>query len=106
MSSRLRRIHGALYDGRPVGSFSHVASFSFFANKIITTGEGGIYASQTLRRSPRACALRDHGMRPETLLARRCRLNFRMTNLQADIGCAQLERMHEFLAERRRAHAI
>ena len=99
--------HGALYDGRPVGSFSDVASFSFFANKIITTGEGGMCLTNDPAIAARLRVLRDHGMRPERRYWHEdVGFNFRMTNLQAAIGCAQLERMDAFIAERRRAHAV
>jgi perosamine synthetase len=97
--------HGAAYDGQPVGSFSDVASFSFFANKIVTTGEGGICATSNADLARRMRMLRDHGMRPERRYwHEEAGYNFRMTNLQASIGCAQLERMDAFLAMRRNVH--
>jgi perosamine synthetase len=98
--------HGALYDGRPVGSFSDVACFSFFANKIVTTGEGGICLANDPDLAARMRMLRDHGMRPERRYwHEEAGFNFRMTNLQAAIGCAQLERMDELLEMRRAVHA-
>jgi perosamine synthetase len=98
--------HGARYDGRPVGSFSDIASFSFYGNKIITTGEGGICLTNNPDLAARMRMLRDHGMRPERRYwHEEPGFNFRMTNLQAAVGCAQLERMDEFLAMRRRVHA-
>jgi perosamine synthetase len=98
--------HGALYDGRPVGSFSDVACFSFFANKIVTTGEGGICLANDPDLAARMRMLRDHGMRPERRYwHEEAGFNFRMTNLQAAIGCAQLERMDELLDMRRAVHA-
>lgn len=97
--------HGARYDGQPVGSFSDIASFSFFANKIITTGEGGICLANDPDLAARLRMLRDHGMRPERRYwHEEAGFNFRMTNLQAAIGCAQLERMDEFLDMRRTVH--
>lgn len=97
--------HGAGYDGQPVGSFSDVASFSFFANKIVTTGEGGICVTGDADLARRMRMLRDHGMRPERRYwHEEAGYNFRMTNLQAAIGCAQLERMDGFLAMRRKVH--
>lgn len=97
--------HGASYDGRPIGSFSDVASYSFFANKILTTGEGGICLTNDREIAARLQMLRDHGMR----LDRRYwheepGFNFRMTNIQAAIGCAQLGRMDAFLDMRQRVH--
>lgn len=97
--------HGASYDGQPVGSFSDVASFSFFANKIVTTGEGGICVTNDADLARRMRMLRDHGMRPERRYwHEEAGYNFRMTNLQASIGCAQLDRMDAFLNMRRKVH--
>jgi perosamine synthetase len=99
--------HGARYDGRPVGSFSHIASFSFFANKIVTTGEGGICLTDDPELAARMRVLRDHGMRPERRYWHEdVGFNFRMTNMQAAVGCAQLERMAGFLAMRRGVDAL
>ncbi|TCZ57275.1 aminotransferase class I/II-fold pyridoxal phosphate-dependent enzyme [Roseicella aquatilis] len=93
--------HGARYDGRPIGSFSDIASYSFFANKIITTGEGGICLTNNPDLAVRLRMLRDHGMRPERKYwFEEAGFNYRMTNLQAAIGCAQLDRMDGFLAQR------
>lgn len=93
--------HGARYDGRSVGAFSDIASFSFFANKIITTGEGGICLTNNPDIAARLRMLRDHGMRPDRKYwFEDAGFNYRMTNLQAAIGCAQLDRMDEFLAQR------
>lgn len=94
--------HGAAYDGRPVGSYSDVASFSFFANKIMTTGEGGICVTDNPDLALRMRILRDHGMRPERRYwHEEAAFNYRMTNMQAAVGCAQLDRMPELLAMRR-----
>ncbi len=99
--------HGARYDGRPVGSFSDIASFSFYANKIVTTGEGGICVTGNPDLAARMRVLRDHGMRPgRRYWHEEAGFNFRMTNMQAAVGCAQLERMDAFLAMRRGAHAL
>ncbi|WP_164467295.1 aminotransferase class I/II-fold pyridoxal phosphate-dependent enzyme [Caulobacter flavus] len=93
--------HGARYDGKMVGEFSDIASYSFFANKIMTTGEGGICLTNNLEIAERLRMLRDHGMNP----ARRywhdeAGFNFRMTNMQAAVGCAQLDRIDTFLSDR------
>lgn len=94
--------HGARYDGKPVGSFSDVACFSFFANKIVTTGEGGICLTNDPDMAARMRMLRDHGMRPERRYwHEEAGFNFRITNLQAAIGCAQIARMDELLEMRR-----
>ena len=79
-----------------------IASFSFFGNKIITTGEGGICVTGNAELAASMRMLRDHGMRPDRRYwHEEPGFNFRMTNLQAAIGCAQLERMDELLAMRR-----
>ncbi|HEX5006055.1 MAG TPA: aminotransferase class I/II-fold pyridoxal phosphate-dependent enzyme [Hyphomonadaceae bacterium] len=99
--------HGAMYDGKPVGSFSDVASFSFFANKIITTGEGGICLTNNADLAARMRMLRDHGMRPERRYWHdEPGFNYRMTNLQASVGVAQIARMDELLSMRTAVHAM
>lgn len=93
--------HGATYDGHMVGAFSDISSFSFFANKILTTGEGGICLTQSPTLAERMRVLRDHGMRPERRYwHEEVGYNYRMTNLQASIGCAQVERFEELLGLR------
>ncbi|HEX2826078.1 MAG TPA: DegT/DnrJ/EryC1/StrS family aminotransferase [Burkholderiales bacterium] len=95
--------HGALYKGRKVGGIGHIATFSFYGNKIITTGEGGMVVTADARVASRIRFLKDHAMDP----ARRywhpeVGYNFRMTNLQAAVGCAQLERFEEITSKRQR----
>lgn len=94
--------HGALYRGRPVGSFGQVNCFSFFGNKIISTGEGGMCLTDDDELARRMRILRDHGMNPN----RRywydvVGFNYRMTNLQAAVGAAQVERLDMLVARRR-----
>jgi perosamine synthetase len=99
--------HGAAYAGKPVGAWSDVASFSFFANKIVTTGEGGMCVTSDPALAGRMRMLRDHGMRPERRYwHEEAGFNYRMTNLQAAIGLAQLERMDDFLANRAALEAM
>jgi perosamine synthetase len=98
--------HGARYDGRFVGSFSDISSFSFYGNKIVTTGEGGICLTDDPDLAARLRMLRDHGMRPDRRYwHEEPGFNFRMTNLQAAVGCGQLERMDELIAMRHSVHA-
>jgi perosamine synthetase len=93
--------HGATYDGKPVGSFSDIASFSFFGNKIVTSGEGGMCLTQSPLVAERLRILRDHGMRPERRYwHEEPGFNYRMTNLQAAVGCGQIERLNELLKVR------
>jgi perosamine synthetase len=99
--------HDAHWDGQPVGSFGDVSSFSFFANKIMTTGEGGICVTNSAELAERMRMLRDHGMRPERRYwHEEPGFNYRMTNMQAAVGCAQLDRLDDFLAERARVHHL
>lgn len=94
--------HGAEYKGKKVGSFGTVSTFSFFANKIITTGEGGMCLTQDKELNQRMRMLRDHGMsREKKYWHEEVGFNYRMTNLQAAIGVAQLERIDEILQQRR-----
>ncbi len=93
---------GARYAGRPVGQFGEVSCFSFYANKIVTTGEGGMCLtnSPTLARSIRL--LRDHGITPDrSYWHERVGYNYRITNLQAAIGQSQLWRIEDTLARNR-----
>jgi len=98
--------HGAELDRRRVGSLGNVGVFSFYGNKIITTGEGGMLTTNDAELAGYIRYLKDHGMSPErryyhTELA----FNFRMTNLQAALGLAQLEQIEEFIARKREIYA-
>jgi perosamine synthetase len=95
--------HGARHLGLPVGSIGDVAAFSFYGNKIITTGEGGMLTTGDQRIADRARELRDHAFsRERHFWHSRTGFNYRMTNLQAAVGLAQTERLRELLARRRR----
>lgn len=92
---------GSTYKGRSCGAIGDAGTFSFFSNKLITTGEGGAVVFRDAAVAQRARRLRDHGMDP----AKRywhveVGYNYRLTNLQAAVGCAQLERLDEFLARK------
>lgn len=91
--------HGARFKGKRVGSWGDAATFSFFANKIITTGEGGMVLTSDDALNAQMRVLRDHGMNPKKRYWHdHIGFNYRMTNLQAAIGCAQLERIDEIHA--------
>lgn len=95
--------HGALYKGRKVGSMGHVSCFSFYGNKIITTGEGGMCLTNDEETAVKMRILRDHGMRPEKRYWHEVvGYNYRMTNLQAAIGVAQLRKIEEFIEKKRK----
>jgi perosamine synthetase len=94
--------HGATYKGRRVGSIGSVGSFSFFGNKIITTGEGGMLVTNDDELAARARHLRGQGVSPtRTYWHDIIGFNYRMTNIAAAMGCAQLERIDETLAAKR-----
>ncbi|MCI5057525.1 MAG: aminotransferase class I/II-fold pyridoxal phosphate-dependent enzyme [Flavobacteriales bacterium] len=93
--------HGAEFEGKKVGSFGDISTFSFFANKIITCGEGGICLTNNSELDKRLRKLRDHGMNTSKRYWHdEVGYNYRMTNLQASIGVAQLERIDEILERR------
>ena len=94
-------VHGAEYKGRKCGDFGHVAAFSFYANKIITTGEGGMVVTNSDDLAERARLLRNLCFQSaQRFVHNELGYNFRMTNLQAAIGVAQMERVDE-LVERK-----
>lgn len=89
---------GSTYDGQQVGTFGDAAAFSFFGNKIMTTGEGGMVTFREPLFADRARRLRDHGMDPEKRYWHpEVGFNYRLTNLQAAIGTAQLEQLDSFI---------
>lgn len=93
--------HGAEFEGRKVGVFGDISCFSFFGNKIITTGEGGMCITNSAELNKKLRQYRDHGMSPERRYWHDVvGYNYRMTNVQAAIGCAQLERIDVILSER------
>ncbi|MCU1527036.1 MAG: perosamine synthetase [Frondihabitans sp.] len=93
--------HGATVDGKPVGSFGDAAIFSFFGNKIVTTGEGGMVVTDDPALEKHIRLLRGQGMDPERRYwFPEVGYNYRMTNIQAAIGVAQLERFEGLLAAR------
>ncbi len=93
--------HGASYRGRRVGGFGACGTFSFYGNKIITTGEGGALTTNSDETAARARFLRDHAMSPQRRYWHtEVGFNYRMTNLQAALGVAQLQRIGSFTDER------
>lgn len=94
--------HGAEYKGRKTGSLADIACFSFYANKIITTGEGGMVVTNNDTWANRARKLRNHFFGEPRFLHQEVGFNYRMTNMQAAIGLAQLERIDELVSARRK----
>src|SRR5215813_5124150 len=94
--------HGSTYRNRPIGSIGQAASFSFYANKIITTGEGGMITTNDAEIARLGRRLRDHAFSDERHFWHKyLGFNYRMTNLQAAIGLAQTERLQELVEVRR-----
>lgn len=93
--------HGAVYKSKRVGSISDIGCFSFFGNKIVTTGEGGMIVTNNAKVYKNAKVLRDHGMSlNKKYWHDRVGFNYRMTNIQAAIGCAQMEKVELILEEK------
>lgn len=95
--------HGAMYNGQKVGSFGDIGCFSFYGNKVITTGEGGMCVTNCPELDEKMRVLRDHGMsKTKRYWHDVIGYNYRMTNLQAAIGLAQLERIEEIHKNRKK----
>lgn len=93
--------HGAEWNHQKVGSFGVISCFSFFGNKVITTGEGGMCITDNEALNTKMRILRDHGMSKDRKYYHEViGFNYRMTNLQAAIGTAQVERIDSILAWR------
>lgn len=93
---------GQTYRGKPCGSFGDLSVFSFYPNKHITTGEGGMIVANDGNLAERCRSLRNLCFQPERrFVHEEIGWNYRMTNLQAALGLAQLERVNEFVARKR-----
>lgn len=94
---------GQTYKDKPCGSFGDISTFSFYPNKHVTTGEGGMILTDDDALADRCRALRNLAMKaPRRFVHDEIGWNFRMTNMQAAVGLAQLERLDEFVARKRR----
>ncbi|MFQ4140815.1 DegT/DnrJ/EryC1/StrS family aminotransferase [Chlorogloeopsis sp. ULAP02] len=95
-------MHGQTYKGLPCGSFGAISTFSFYPNKHITTGEGGMLLTNDEKLAERCRSLRNLCFQPQKrFVHEELGWNLRMTNLQAALGVAQLERLDEFIARKR-----
>lgn len=93
--------HGAKFFNKKIGSLGHVGVFSFYGNKIITSGEGGMITTDNIDLADKIIFLRDHAMsKTKRYWHSEIGYNYRMTNLQAALGVAQLERIDELLNKR------
>jgi perosamine synthetase len=97
------QMHGQTYRGRPCGGFGDISTFSFYPNKHVTTGEGGMLLTDDDRLAERCRSLRNLCFQPnKRFVHEELGYNFRMTNMQAALGLAQLERLEEFVGRKRR----
>ncbi len=96
-------MHGQTYKGQLCGSFGDLSTFSFYPNKHITTGEGGMIVTNDQSLAERCRSLRNLCFQPQKrFVHEELGWNFRMSNIQAALGVAQLERLDEFVKRKRR----
>ena len=99
--------HGATWNGKRVGSMGRIGSFSFFGNKIITSGEGGMLVTDDKDLFDRMMFLRSQGVDPHKRYWHlELGYNYRMTNMQAAVGLGQLEMVDWHMAQRQRVAAL
>lgn len=92
---------GGAYKGKALGTLGDASCYSFFANKVITSGEGGIVMARDAELDEKLRVLRDHGMsRSRRYVHEVAGFNYRMTNMQAAVALAQLEKFDEILTRR------
>lgn len=95
-------MHGQTYNGKPCGSFGDISTFSFYPNKHVTTGEGGMVVTNDASLAEKCRSLRNLCFDKERrYIHDEMGWNYRMTNLQAAIGVAQLERLDKFVKIKR-----
>lgn len=95
-------MHGQTYKGRPCGSFGEISTFSFYPNKHITTGEGGMIVTDDEVLAEKCRSLRNLCFQAKKrFVHEELGWNFRMSNVQAALGVAQLERLDEFVERKR-----
>ena len=96
------QMHGQTYRGKLCGSFGGISTFSFYANKHVTTGEGGMIVTNDPGVAERCRSLRNLCFKPERRFVHdELGFNFRMTNMQAAVGLAQLEQLDQFVEKKR-----
>ena len=95
-------MHGQTYKGKYCGSFGDISTFSFYPNKHVTTGEGGMIVTDDEELAERCRMLRNLCFRKDVRYVHdEISDNYRFTNLQAAVGLAQLERLDEFIERKR-----
>lgn len=93
---------GLRYRDRPCGSFGNISTFSFYANKLVAMGEGGLVATNDTRIAENCRSLHNLDFREPRFIHDRMGWNMRLTNIQAAVGLAQLERLGEFIVKKKR----
>jgi perosamine synthetase len=96
------QMHGQTYRGRACGSLGDISTFSFYSNKHVTTGEGGMIVTDDNALAERCRSLRNFCFQKKRFVHDELGWNFRMSNVQAALGVAQLERLDEFVERKRR----
>lgn len=96
------QMHGQTYKGKACGSFGDISTFSFYPNKHITTGEGGMVLTDDELLAERCRSLRNLCFGAKRFVHEELGYNMRMSNLQAAVGVAQLEQLDDFIARKRR----
>jgi len=100
-------MHGQEYNGKKCGSFGHISTFSFYPNKHITTGEGGMIMTDDPVLAERCRSFRNLCFLPgRRFVHEELGWNYRMTNLQAALGVAQLEKIDEHIKRKREIGAL
>lgn len=95
-------MHGQTYKNKPCGSFGQISTFSFYANKHITTGEGGMLLTDDPDLAKKCGQLRNLCFQPQQrFIHEDLGWNYRLSNIQAAVGVAQLERLEEFINRKR-----
>jgi perosamine synthetase len=92
---------GQTYKGRPCGSFGDISTVSFYPNKHVTTGEGGMVMTDDETLAAKCRSLRNLCFQKKRFVHEELGWNFRMSNLQAAIGVAQLERLEQSVQKKR-----
>ena len=100
---------GSIYRGQRAGSIGHFGTFSFHGSKTVTTGEGGMFVTDDTGLFERVMTLSNHGRDPSEMrlfAPIQIGFKFKMSNLQAAIGCAQLERIDQLVARKQEILAL
>lgn len=92
---------GQDYKGKKCGTFGDISTFSFYPNKHITTGEGGMILTNEIHLDNRAKSLRNLCFTNDRFIHEEIGYNYRMTNMQAAIGVAQLEKIEDMVLKKR-----